>query len=101
MQQMEQAIAARGFHQIWIETASVLESAVKLYEGSGYQPADGVETRRCDRVYSGLHSDEVHLGLCSGSINAAATQKAAQKAAKGCTSFTCNLLYVKYFTGNW
>lgn len=51
LQQMEQAIAARGFQQIWIETASVLETAVKLYEGSGYQSADGVETRRCDRVY--------------------------------------------------
>lgn len=49
--QMEQAIAARGFQQIWIETASVLETAVKLYERNGYQPTDGVETRRCDRVF--------------------------------------------------
>jgi putative acetyltransferase len=24
---------------------------VKLYENSGYQPATGVETKRCDRVY--------------------------------------------------
>ncbi|WP_226585627.1 hypothetical protein [Microseira wollei] len=38
--------------------------------------------------YSGLQSHEVHLGLCSGSVNAAATQKAP----KGCTSLTCNLL---------
>ncbi|HEY9909685.1 MAG TPA: GNAT family N-acetyltransferase [Thermosynechococcaceae cyanobacterium] len=49
--ELEQAIAARGFQQIWIETASVLKSAVKLYERSGYQPATGVETDRCDRVY--------------------------------------------------
>jgi putative acetyltransferase len=51
LQQMEQAIRARGFQQIWIETASVLIEAVKLYESSGYQAASGVETARCDRVY--------------------------------------------------
>ncbi|GET40928.1 hypothetical protein [Microseira wollei] len=33
-------------------------------------------------IYSGFQSDEVHLGLCSGSINAAATQKARKR----CTS---------------
>ena len=51
LQQLEQAIAARGFQTIWIETASVLKEAVQLYESSGYQPATGVETARCDRVY--------------------------------------------------
>lgn len=51
LQQLEQAIAERGFRQIWVETASVLTTAVKLYEQSGYQPASGVETARCDRVY--------------------------------------------------
>ncbi len=51
LQQLEQAIAARGFRTIWIETASVLKEAVQLYESSGYQPATGVETPRCDRVY--------------------------------------------------
>lgn len=51
LQQLEQAIAAREFQQIWIETASVLVEAVKLYESNGYQPAAGVETARCDRVY--------------------------------------------------
>ncbi|BAY98249.1 GCN5-related N-acetyltransferase [Tolypothrix tenuis PCC 7101] len=51
LQQLEAAIAARGFQQIWIETASVLVEAVKLYESNGYQPATGVETPRCDRVY--------------------------------------------------
>ncbi|MBD0337405.1 MAG: GNAT family N-acetyltransferase [Cyanobacteria bacterium Co-bin13] len=48
---LEQAIYQRGFKQIWIETASVLKEAVVLYETSGYQPASGVETARCDRVY--------------------------------------------------
>jgi putative acetyltransferase len=51
LQQLEKAIAHRGFQTIWIETASVLQAAVKLYESSGYQPADGVETSRCDRIY--------------------------------------------------
>lgn len=51
LQQLEKAIADRGFQEIWIETASVLKEGVKLYEISGYQPATGVETKRCDRVY--------------------------------------------------
>jgi putative acetyltransferase len=49
--QLEQAIAAEGFERIWIETATVLETAVKLYERQGYRPTTGVETQRCDRVY--------------------------------------------------
>lgn len=51
LQRLEATIAARGFEQIWIETASVLREAVNLYERQGYQPATGVETARCDRVY--------------------------------------------------
>ena len=51
LEELERAIGDRGFHQIWIETASVLKEAVKLYESSGYQSATGVETERCDRVY--------------------------------------------------
>jgi putative acetyltransferase len=49
--QLEDAIAAHGFRQIWIETASVLKEAVQLYEKNGYIPSAGVETIRCDRVY--------------------------------------------------
>ncbi len=49
--QLEHAIAARGYRQIWIETATVLKEAVQLYEKKGYIPATGVETSRCDRVY--------------------------------------------------
>lgn len=51
LEQLELTIAARDFRQIWIETASILKAAIQLYEASGYQPAQGVETRRCDRVY--------------------------------------------------
>lgn len=51
LQELEKAIAFRNFQTIWIETASVLKEAVKLYESSGYQAATGVETERCDRVY--------------------------------------------------
>jgi putative acetyltransferase len=65
---LERTITARGFRQIWVETASVLCEAVCLYERAGYRPAtiadlglpghgegsdEGslVETDRCDRVY--------------------------------------------------
>ena len=51
LQQLETAIAKKGFRAIWIETASVLKEAVILYEKNGYQPASGVETARCDLVY--------------------------------------------------
>ncbi|HBE16453.1 MAG TPA: GNAT family N-acetyltransferase [Cyanobacteria bacterium UBA11149] len=52
LQELEKAIANRGFQDIWIETASILKEAVKLYESSGYQPTTGIETKRCDRIYS-------------------------------------------------
>ncbi len=51
LSQLESAIQQRGFNQIWLETASVLKEAVELYEASGYEPASGVETARCDRIY--------------------------------------------------
>jgi putative acetyltransferase len=51
LQELESKIATRGFDEIWLETASVLKEAVKMYENSGYQPTTGVETQRCDRVY--------------------------------------------------
>ena len=51
LQQLETVIALRGFEQIWIETASILTAAVKLYESNGYLPTTGVETTRCDLVY--------------------------------------------------
>ncbi|MEA5472566.1 GNAT family N-acetyltransferase, partial [Spirulina sp. 06S082] len=51
LQQLEMAIAARGFQEIWLETATILKEAVKLYESYGYQISTGVETQRCDRLY--------------------------------------------------
>ncbi len=51
LRQLESAISARGYRQIWIETASILKEAVQLYEKNDYIPATGVETIRCDRVY--------------------------------------------------
>jgi putative acetyltransferase len=51
LQQLEAAIAAQAYQQIWIETASVLAEAVQLYERNSYSPATGVETARCDRIY--------------------------------------------------
>ena len=49
--ELERTIKEKGFKEIWIETASVLQEAVKLYEKYGYQPTTGVETKRCDLVY--------------------------------------------------
>ena len=51
LSELEKAIAIKDYQEIWIETASVLEEAVKLYERNGYQSATGVETERCDLVY--------------------------------------------------
>ncbi len=51
LHQLEQTIKTRGFEEIWLETATVLTEAVKLYKKSGYQPTTGVETQRCDLVY--------------------------------------------------
>ena len=51
LHQLENAIARKGFQEIWIETASVLREAVILYQKNGYQPASGVETARCDLVF--------------------------------------------------
>lgn len=51
LEQLEAAIATRGFKEIWLETATVLKEAVEMYESSGYLPAAGVETTRCDRIY--------------------------------------------------
>jgi putative acetyltransferase len=51
LQQLEEVITSRNYREIWIETASILTEAVKLYESNGYIPATGVETARCDRVY--------------------------------------------------
>ncbi len=79
LQQLELNIAAQGFGQIWLETATALKGAVEFYESMGYRlpqasdisgpdasdaPLPGasckscapsaeslIETERCDRVY--------------------------------------------------
>ncbi len=61
LRELERVIAARGYKEIWIETASILAEAVRLYQRNGYQPATGVETPRCDRVYVKLLPDtQIH-----------------------------------------
>jgi putative acetyltransferase len=62
LQQLEKTIAARGFKEIWLETASVLQEAVYLYEKSDYQPTSGVETARCDRVYHKRLNNSNNIG---------------------------------------
>lgn len=51
LQTLESRIQAQGYQQIWVETASVLQQAIWLYERRGYARATGVETPRCDRLY--------------------------------------------------
>ena len=48
---LEKQIKAQGYQEIWLETASCLQEATRLYEKNGYQLGQGVETARCDRVY--------------------------------------------------
>ncbi len=48
---LEKAIAIKNYQEIWVETASVLIEAVKLYQKNGYQPTSEVETDRCDLAY--------------------------------------------------
>ena len=48
---LEKAISIQDYQEIWLETATSLKEAVKLYERNGYEPAEGVETARCDLVY--------------------------------------------------
>ncbi|MGK7961879.1 GNAT family N-acetyltransferase [Crocosphaera sp.] len=51
LQTLEEDIITKNYQQIWIETASCLTEATKLYEKHQYQRSQGVETPRCDRVY--------------------------------------------------
>ena len=40
-----------GYLRIYLETASVLEQAVHLYEGAGFTAVDVKHTPRCDQAY--------------------------------------------------
>jgi putative acetyltransferase len=63
---LETTIQAQGYDEIWVETASVLKEAVQLYETSGYLPATGVETDRCDRIYRKPLTPSVNLRTHDG-----------------------------------
>ena len=49
LQALERRIKERGYHKIYLETATVLAEACKLYDSAGYLPVCGVETERCDQ----------------------------------------------------
>ncbi|EDX85299.1 acetyltransferase, GNAT family [Synechococcus sp. PCC 7335] len=51
LSQLEQAANKAGFLEAWVETATALKAAVRLYERNGYQPESKVDTERCDRAY--------------------------------------------------
>ena len=62
-QKLESRKKKKGYHKIYLETASVLAEACKLYDSAGYQPVGGVETARCDQrrykiIASGVNSEE-------------------------------------------
>ncbi len=56
-QALERRIKEQGYHKIYIETATVLTEACRLYDSAGYQPVGGVETERCDQRRYKLTAD--------------------------------------------
>src|SRR5215212_5931545 len=40
-----------GYSTLYLETAAVLESAVKLYESRGFKPVSIVHSKRCDQGF--------------------------------------------------
>jgi putative acetyltransferase len=51
LQSLEEAVTAKGYTHVWIQTASALKEAVQLYERNGYEKTTGINTDRCDRIY--------------------------------------------------
>lgn len=51
MAQLEQAIAAKGYKEVWVETITRFQAAKHIYESTGYQPATNIETERCDLAF--------------------------------------------------
>ena len=51
LQRMIEQSRALGYKKIYLETASVLQEAVGLYEKFGFQPTDEKHTPRCDKAY--------------------------------------------------
>ena len=52
LERMIATARANGFKKIYLETATVLKEAVRLYEKFGFEPADEKHTPRCDAAYS-------------------------------------------------
>jgi N-acetylglutamate synthase and related acetyltransferases len=52
LERMIERARALGFKRIYLETASVLKQAVRLYEQYGFQPTtEGIHSERCDAAY--------------------------------------------------
>lgn len=52
LERMIEKARALGFKRIYLETASILKEAIKLYEKYGFQPtAEGIHSARCDAAY--------------------------------------------------
>ena len=51
MAQLEQAIAAKGYQEVWVETITRFAAAKHIYESTGYQAATDIETERCDLAF--------------------------------------------------
>lgn len=52
LERMIHTARAMGFKKIYLETATVLKEAVRLYEKFGFEPSDEKHTPRCDAAYS-------------------------------------------------
>ncbi len=52
LQRMIETAKTLGFKRIYLETATVLVEAVKLYEKFGFAPTDEKHTPRCDAAYT-------------------------------------------------
>ncbi|MEB3163873.1 MAG: precorrin-3B C(17)-methyltransferase [Prochlorothrix sp.] len=80
VQQLERAIADRGYNTIWIETVSILKEATQLYANQGYlhQDTSQLVVERCDllmakqitpwRGYQGLPQTMAAITTTEGGI---------------------------------
>ena len=51
LEKMIERARTLGYKKIYLETASVLREAVRLYEKYGFKPTDEKHTPRCDAAY--------------------------------------------------
>ncbi|MGA1627008.1 MAG: GNAT family N-acetyltransferase [Prochlorothrix sp.] len=78
VQQLERSIADRGYSMIWIETATVLREATKLYEKQGYchQDMSQLVVERCDLLMAKAIQSEPIQERPLGKVAAFATTRA-------------------------